>query len=206
MTSISFTGAFALQSSNGDAGQVLTEAAGLVNTLAQLGVSLSVRIEIAPKDAPAAPAILPVHLNGSAPARLPAVVDLEPAPEYEADPPANPTPAAPVTPDAPPAGVETLLLDLEEGRTRFKNLNTDEQAQVIEELGVRLTALLGRLPEKKDWNSMKPAWMPTAHALSYWKGGRGWPELQLRFLRSYEHRCETSMATPSGESASDVAS
>lgn len=106
MTSISFTGAFALQSSNGDAGQVLTEAAEFVNALAQMGVSLSVRVEFAPVDAAPAPA---VHVNGSKPT-----------------PPANPTPAAPLATDEPlppsPLAPERLAA-LNSGEIRFRDLN-----------------------------------------------------------------------------------
>jgi hypothetical protein len=190
---ITIAGSLTMHSSNGDGAQLLTEAAEFLNALAQMGVTLGVRIELAsvaasPAVVPPVGVMLPVlrtDANGSV---LP--YDKDAGRTFDSEPVANPTPAAPAQPDEPPT-LEAIRLRLDRGEMLFRDVPRPTRYQLVLETGRSRATDLGYPPGMAMWDQLKPTWMPTAGGLTK---TTDWPTK----WSDWQNLFATSMATPSG--------
>lgn len=187
--SITLAGRLTMQSTNGDGPQLLTEAAEFVNALAQMGVTVGVRIELAPVDASptAAPQPAPVPAALSVPAPLTPAANPQTARPQLAGPGA-PKKGRPYTvgslaptPDQWP----DVLAELESSKRLFRTLTNDARRECLTSHGQSLTAALGHAPSMAEWDAHKRHWMPLASGLTKIPGCPPlWKDWQSRFATS----------------------
>ena len=149
MTTITIAGALTMTSTNGDASQLLTEAAEFVAALAQMGVLMGVEISLRPVVA------------GSTPEIPDNSVARQPEPQSTPPAPANPTPAAPAQPDDP---------------LPWAQMSKAQKIAAVHGSGRAMTRAFGRRPTQKEWDAVKPHDYPAASGAA-WTVGLGWKAL-----------------------------
>lgn len=190
------SGSLSFEADPSKAYEALDSAKTVLHTLEVLGAKYAVRVELTPAGATKLPPpIVNLYVNGNGRSATPNLDGpYMPYDDLAAGPPseANPTTAAPETEEPPANAIEALAARIRDGHLKFKAVAPELQERLVETMGVYMMASTMRPPTKEEWNTYKPEWMPTAHALSYWQGGRTWLEWQTRFERLYETRRVTS--------------